>query len=113
MWLMNQADKKKLDELIKTLTKDRKVCVLDDQEKCVHCGECFICDIDPDKLCDNCGKCVDEFKTDEKGYVDIKIDKIDSTGADVHEFYKLAGLDDEDDDDCDCDDCNCHHNHND
>lgn len=106
---MNDLDKKKLNELIKT-TENRKLCVLDETSPCVHCGECFICDIDPDKLCDNCGKCVDEFNTDEKGYVDIKIDKVDSSGADVHEFYKLAGLDDDEcDDDCDCCDHDDHH----
>jgi|GEM_PF-1712613 len=94
---MDEMNKKLFDELIAS-TKDRKVCVLDDTSSCVHCGECFLCDLDPEKVCNNCGKCLDSIKTDEKGYAQIKIDKIDMRGAELEAFYKSAGVDDIDDD---------------
>ena len=95
---MDEANKKVLKELLNSI-KDRKICVLDEVSPCDHCGECFLCDIDPDKICDNCGKCIDQIKTDDKGYAQIKIDKIDASGAELDEFYRAAGVDDVDDDD--------------
>lgn len=76
------------------------MCVLDESLPCTNCGECDLCDLDPTKICDNCGKCLDQYNTDEKGYVKIPIDKIDLTGAEVslEDFYKSMGLDDDDND---------------
>lgn len=76
------------------------MCVLDETLKCDDCGECDRCDLDPSKICDNCGACIDQYNTNEKGFVEIPIDKIDMTGGDatLDDFYKLMGLDDEDDD---------------
>lgn len=76
----------------------KKVCVLDGESLCVNCGECMLCDLDPDKICDNCGKCLDQLKTDDKGYVEIKIDKVDAPSQTLDEFYRSAGVDDVDDD---------------
>lgn len=53
----------------------QKICVLDDTKQCDGCGECDRCDLDPTKICDNCMKCV-ESETAEKGYRELKIDKI-------------------------------------
>lgn len=77
------------------------MCVLDETKSCTDCGECDLCDLDRSKICDNCGKCLDEYNTDEKGYVKIKIDKIDMTGANpsLEDFYKEMGLDKDDDGD--------------
>lgn len=36
-----------------------KMCVLDENKVCVHCGECSRCDLDPGKICDSCGKCLE------------------------------------------------------
>ncbi|MBQ9790678.1 MAG: hypothetical protein IJW24_03685 [Clostridia bacterium] len=100
-----------------------KMCVLEDNKICNNCGECDMCDLDPKKRCDNCGKCLDEFNTDEKGFVKIGIDKIlQGEGSDLDSFYQMAGLVDDDeeenseecdccdhDHDCNCsDDCHCH-----
>ena len=76
------------------------MCVLEDGKVCDECGECDFCDIYPDKICDNCGKCLDEYNTNEKGFVEIPIDKIDMTGADptLEDFYKSLGLDKDDED---------------
>lgn len=85
----------------KTIHGDENgMCVLYENEPCTDCGECDRCDLDPSKICDNCGACLDEFNTDEKGFVKIPIDKIDLTGAEptLDDFYKSMGLDDEDDD---------------
>ena len=91
-----------------------KMCVLEDAKVCNNCGECDMCDLDPKKRCDNCGKCLDEYNTDEKGFVKIGIDKIlQGEGSDLDSFYQMAGLVD-DDDQCDCSehecghDCHCH-----
>lgn len=35
-----------------------KMCVLEDNKICDHCGQCSMCDLDPNKICDNCMKCV-------------------------------------------------------
>ena len=77
------------------------MCVLYEEKVCDDCGECDLCDLDPNKICDNCGKCLDQINTDEKGYVKITIDKIDTTGANptLDDFYKSMGLDDDDDED--------------
>ena len=79
---------------------DNGKCVLDEYKKCDDCGECDLCDLDPTKICNNCGACIDEFNTNEKGFVEIPIDKIDLSGAEpsLDDFYKSMGLDDEDDD---------------
>ena len=76
------------------------MCVLDETLPCTNCGECDLCDLDPTKICDNCGKCLDHYNTNEKGYVEIPIDKVDLTGAEVSldDFYKSMGLDDDDKD---------------
>ena len=75
-------------------------CILEDGKVCNNCHECDRCDLDPTKICDNCGACIDEFNTNDKGFVEIPIDKIDLTGATptLDDFYKSMGLDDEDDD---------------
>ena len=75
-------------------------CILEDGKPCDNCGECDRCDLDPNKICDNCGACIDEYNTNEKGFVEIPIDKIDLSGAQptLDDFYKSMGLDDEDDD---------------
>ena len=98
-----------------------KMCVLEDDKVCNNCGECDMCDLDPKKRCDNCGKCLDEYNTDEKGFVKIGIDKIlQGEGGDLDSFYQMAGLLDDEDDECDCGcdhhdhDCDldsCHHHH--
>lgn len=86
---------------MRTLTHgdENGMCVLDETQKCDNCGECDICDLDENKICDNCGKCLDQYNTNEKGFVEIPIDKIDMSGADVSldDFYSMMGLDDEDD----------------
>jgi len=94
-----------------------KYCILEDNKICNNCGECDMCDLDPKKRCDNCGKCLDEYNTDEKGFVKIGIDKImQGEGSDLDSFYQMAGLlDDEEcdcdnhDEGCDCEDCHNHH----
>jgi len=78
-------------------------CVLDEEKICDDCGECDMCDLDPSKICDNCGACIDQYNTNEKGYIDIPIDKIDMTGAEpsLDDFYEMMGLKEEEDDDDD------------
>ena len=75
-------------------------CILDETITCDSCGECDRCDLDPNKICDNCGACFDSYNTTEKGFVEIPIDKIDMSGGDaqLEDFYKLMGLDDDEDD---------------
>ena len=75
-------------------------CIFEDGKICDNCCECDRCDLDPTKICDNCGACIDEFNTNEKGFVEIPIDKIDMSGAQptLDDFYKSMCLDDEDDD---------------
>lgn len=75
------------------------MCVLEDNKKCNNCGECDRCDLDPSKICDNCGACISEYNTNEKGFVEIPIDKIDMTGGEpsLEDFYKMYGLEDEED----------------
>ncbi len=86
-----------------------KMCVLEDAKVCNNCGECDMCDLDPKKRCDNCGKCLDEYNTDEKGFVKIGIDKIlQGEGSDLDSFYQMAGLVD-DDDECECCEHECGH----
>ena len=77
------------------------MCVLEDGVNCSDCGECDKCDLNEKKICDNCGACIDQYNTNEKGFVEIPIEKIDLTGVDVplEEFYKMMGLEDDDDDD--------------
>lgn len=94
---MDKLNKNLLNELLKSI-KDRRICILDGVSPCAHCGECFLCDIDPEKVCDNCGKCLDTINTDEKGFTQITIDSIDTSGAELQEFYKSAGVDDVEDD---------------
>lgn len=79
------------------------MCVLDESKSCTECGQCDMCDLDPNKVCDNCGACLNQYNTDEKGYVKIKIDKIDTSGANptLEDFYKELGLKDDDEDDFD------------
>ena len=75
-------------------------CVLDETRDCTDCCECDKCDLDPSKNCDNCGKCLDTYNTNEKGFIEIPIDRIDMSGGEptLEDFYKQMGLDDEDDD---------------
>ena len=77
------------------------MCVLEDDKKCNECGECDRCDLDPSKICDNCGACISEYNTNEKGFVEIPIDKIDITAGDatLEDFYSAMGLEDEEDED--------------
>ena len=86
-----------MDKNNKTSQQNKKICVLDGKSICNNCGNCLMCDLDPNKVCDNCGKCLDSFNTDEKGYVKINIDSVDTSGDKVEDFYKYLGLDDEDD----------------
>ena len=74
-------------------------CILDETQDCIDCFECDRCDLDPNKICDNCGACLDEYNTNEKGFVEIPIDKIDMSGGDptLEDFYKSMGLEDDDD----------------
>ena len=60
--------------------------------------EDLVCDLDPTKICDNCGACISEYNTNEKGFVEIPIDKIDMTAGEpsLEDFYKMYGLDDDD-----------------
>lgn len=61
--------------------------------------EDLVCDLDPNKICDNCMKCIDVFNTDEKGYVSIGIDGVDtSSGLTLQDLYKMYGLDEDDSD---------------
>lgn len=55
------------------------------------------CDIDPSKTCDNCMRCLNTFNTDKEGFVQIKIDKFDTSNNTLKDFYQMYGLDDEDD----------------
>ncbi len=83
----------------KTYGDKNGYCIFDETKKCDQCEECYRCDLDPTKICDNCGACIDEYNTNEKGFVEIPIDKIDLSGAEpsLEDFYKSMGLDDEDD----------------
>ena len=86
-------------EQIKRAIGERENCILDPDEKCILCGDCLFCDLDPTKLCLNCGKCLDNFNTDEKGFVKVKIDKIIRESDDkisLDDLLKQYGLDDED-----------------
>ena len=85
-------------EQIKRAIGERKNCILDPEDKCSLCGDCLFCDLDPTKLCLNCGKCLDEYNTDEKGFVKVKIDKIlrEEDDVSLEDLYKQYGLDDED-----------------
>lgn len=67
-----------------------------------HCGhhheedlEDLTCDLDPNKICDNCMKCLDTYNTDKEGYVQIKVDKIDTSKLSLEDFYNMYGLDDD------------------
>ena len=85
-----------------------KKCVLDDEKICDDCGECDRCDLDPNKKCDNCGKCLDQYNTDEKGFVKVAIDKIlAGEEASLDDFYMMGGLLD-DEEECECEDEHCH-----
>lgn len=75
-----------------------KMCVLEEDKLCVHCGACDMCDLDPNKVCDNCGKCLDQYATNDKGFVEIPVDKIimgESEDDELESLIKLYGLDDD------------------
>lgn len=58
--------------------------------------EDLVCDLDPSKICDNCMQCLNTFNTDNKGYVSIGIDKVDSAkGLTLNDLYKMYGLDED------------------
>ena len=57
--------------------------------------EDLYCDLEPGKICDNCMMCLDAFNTDEKGYVQIPIEKIDKSNLSLDELYKMYGLDED------------------
>ena len=57
--------------------------------------EDLYCDLDPNKICDNCMMCLDSYNTDEKGFVQIPIDKIDKSNLSLDELYKMYGLDED------------------
>ena len=77
-------------------------CVLYERD-CIGCMECETCDLDPNKVCDNCGKCLDTLNTNEKGFVEVPVDKIIvGDGSDeLNQLYAMYGLldDDEENDD--------------
>ncbi len=76
-----------------------KMCILEDGVVCTNCGACDMCDLDPEKICDNCGKCLDELNTNEKGFVEVPIDKIimgESEEAELDQLLALYGLDEDD-----------------
>lgn len=78
-----------------------KMCVLEDGVRCTNCGACDMCDLDPNKICDNCGKCLDMLNTNEKGFVEVPIDKIimgENADEELNQLLSLYGLDDEDED---------------
>ena len=79
------------------------MCVLEDDKKCNDCGECDRGDLDPSKIWDNCGACISEYNTNEKGFIEIPIDRIDMSGAEpsLEDFYKMYGLEDDEDEDND------------
>lgn len=82
--------------------KSVKMCILEDGVICTNCGACDMCDLDPEKVCDNCGKCLDELVTNEKGFVEVPIDKIimgESEEDELNQLLALYGLDEEDEDD--------------
>ena len=60
-------------------------------------NEDYFCDIDPSKICDNCGKCLNYYNTDKKGYIEIPIDKVDTSNSNVslEDLLKLYGFDDD------------------
>ena len=90
---------------------NKKFCIFDDEKICDNCGECDRCDLDPNKICDNCGKCLDEYNTDEKGFIKVGIDKIlAGEEASLDDFYTMAGLVD-DEEDYDIEDKHHEHNH--
>ena len=111
----NKETQQKINLLLETF-KDRKICVLDGVSPCSHCGSCLMCDIDPNKICDNCGKCLDSINTDEKGYAQIMIDKVEAPQPTLNDFYKMAGVDDlpeeSEEECCEDEDCDCHEHHN-
>jgi len=86
-------------EIVKKVLGQKNECTLDPYKKCDYCGECLLCDLDPKKICNNCGKCLDEFNTDEKGFVKVAIDKVEIQDKDagLEELLKQYGLDGEDD----------------
>lgn len=85
-------------EIVKKAIGERTICELDPYAKCDYCGDCLMCDINPTKICNNCGKCLDQFNTDEKGFVSIKVDKIIREGdVSLDDLYKQYGLDGDDD----------------
>ena len=76
-----------------------KMCVLEDGVYCTNCGACDICDLDENKICDNCGKCLDMLNTNDKGFVEIPIDKVlmgETADDELNQIFKLYGLDDDD-----------------
>lgn len=80
---------------------EKGMCILDETLKCDNCGECDRCDLDQNKICNNCGACIDQYNTNEKGFVEVPIDKIDVSDGDptLDDFYEVMGLADEEDDD--------------
>ena len=62
-----------------------KHCILDEERRCVDCGDCLTCDLDPEKLCDNCMRCVQKSNAD---YLAIEIDEvISSTSPDADQGF--------------------------
>ena len=96
-------DKKQQNITNKPIYKIGEPCILDPDLVCVGCKECLMCDINPEKYCDNCGACLDNYNTDEKGFVSIPIDKIikdensdeeyDISLEDLLKHYGLDNLD--------------------
>ena len=76
-----------------------KMCILEDGVRCTNCGACDMCDLDPNKVCDNCGKCLDTLNTNDKGFVEVPIDKIimgENADQELNQLLSLYGLDDDD-----------------
>lgn len=82
----------------KSVKHSYKMCVLEEGKPCVNCGACDMCDLDPTKICDNCGKCLDQLVTNDKGFIEIPVDKIimgESEEDELDSLIKLYGLDDD------------------
>lgn len=58
-----------------------RMCVLDEEEICVECGECSRCDLNPEETCTNCMKCVKR----DADYLAIEIDEVFESEGDEAE----------------------------
>ena len=90
--IMDNMDKK----VRKHHHEDHCCCDHHHDENEVESIDDLICDLDPSKICDNCMQCINTFITDDKGYVSIGIDDVDSNqNITLNDLYKMYGLDDD------------------